>query len=106
MHDWYIEVDGKPRKASMEEAAKAFEDSEGRRVAQDTVGDISVSTVFLGIDHRLGGVGPPVLYETMTFGGEQEIQQRYTTRNKAVKGHNKVVKELEDAWWLEQKNKE
>lgn len=50
-----------------------------------------VSTVFLGINHQWGD-GPPILFETMVFGGEfDEDQYRYSTWDEAVKGHNRVV---------------
>lgn len=64
-----------------------FENSDLRRVAEDQIGDQRVSTVFLGIDHRFGE-GPPVLYETMIFGGpHDEFQERYNTKAEAVAGH-------------------
>lgn len=39
-----------------------------RRVAFDKIDGVEVSTVFLGLDHSFGA-GPPVLWETMVFGG-------------------------------------
>lgn len=49
--------------------------------------EIRISTVFLGIDHQFGD-GPPLLFETMVFGGElDEEQDRYATREEAVTGH-------------------
>ena len=54
-------------------------------------GSIEVSTVFLGLDHGFGG-GPPVLWETMIFGGEHDqYQERYTSKSDALKGHQKAV---------------
>lgn len=39
-----------------------------RRVALTEVNDrVSVSTVFLSLDHRFAGKGPPMLFETMVF---------------------------------------
>ena len=58
-------------------------------------GDIKVSTVFLGLDygyHWLGG--PPVLFETMIFGGKLNYEQwRYHTYGGALAGHKNAVKE-------------
>ena len=51
-----------------------------------------VSTVFLGIDHRFIGRGPPLLFETMTF--KDEIAQdlkRYSSYDDAETGHKTVV---------------
>ena len=60
-----------------------------RIVGSDAVGDdIRVSTVFLGLDHRFGAPGEPVLWETMIFGGEHDgYCDRYTSREAAVNGH-------------------
>lgn len=47
------------------------------------VGEIMVSTVFLRTDHDFTGTGPPILFETMVFGGGEpwhEFQERYTTQ--------------------------
>jgi hypothetical protein len=54
--------------------------------------DIRVSTVFLGIDHRHFGDGPPILFETMVFGGaHDQSQERYCTRAEALEGHKRWV---------------
>lgn len=64
-----------------------------RRVAQDVVGDVRVSTVFLGIDHRfLDTKGPPLVFETMVFGGPLDQEQlRYSTWEEAERGHAAMV---------------
>lgn len=50
------------------EWAKWFENGD-RRVALTHINEsVYVSTVFLGMDHWFGD-GPPMLFETMTFGG-------------------------------------
>lgn len=50
-----------------------------------------ISTVFLGLDHSFGD-GPPILFETMIFGGpEDEYQERYSTWEEAEEGHKKAV---------------
>ena len=33
------------------------------------VGDVTVSTAFLGLDHQFADAGPPHLFETLVFGG-------------------------------------
>lgn len=40
-----------------------------RIIKQENIGDIKVSTVFLGIDHDFFRNGPPLVFETMMFGG-------------------------------------
>jgi len=60
----------------------------------------TVSTVFLGIDHRFSGKGPPIVWETMVFandpadeGGElHHSMWRYSTRSDAEAGHAMAVK--------------
>ena|SRR3990167_8333374 len=83
----------KDRKAvpvsSLEEWAKAFETD--RHVAQDSVGDVRISTVFLGINHRFGE-GPPLIFESMIFGGQHDQEQRrYSTWGEAEKGHAELL---------------
>jgi hypothetical protein len=63
-----------------------------RAVANSEVGSARVSTVFLGLDHNFCGKGPPVLWETMVFGGKHDgVQERYTTRDAAEIGHQQIV---------------
>jgi hypothetical protein len=51
----------------------------------------TVSTVFLGIDHAFRG-GPPVLWESMIFGGALDgMQRRYISRANAISGHEILV---------------
>lgn len=66
--------------------AQAFEKSD-RHVARTAQNDIVVSTIFLGIDYNFGG-GPPLLFETMIFGGEHDRYcKRYPTWEEAEGGH-------------------
>ena len=61
------------------------------RVGNDMIGDVQVSTVFLGLDHRFGD-GTPILFETMIFGGEHdEYQERYETWDEALEGHKRAI---------------
>ena len=62
-----------------------------RRVALTEKGDVTVSTVFLGIDYSSDGK-KPLLFETMIFGGEHDQDQwRYSTWEEADEGHAKAV---------------
>jgi hypothetical protein len=48
--------------------------------------------VFLGIDHNFFGDGPPILFETMVFGGPMDQdQRRYSTWDEAEFGHAAIV---------------
>lgn len=62
------------------------------RVDETNIGPVSISTVFLGLDHRMGGAGPPVLYETMVFGGRlDQFQNRCCTWEEAEAMHADAV---------------
>lgn len=66
-----------------------------RRVGYTKVSSkVEVSTIFLGMDQNMPfGKGRPVLWETMIFGGRHHLyQQRYSSREDAVIGHEKAVR--------------
>jgi hypothetical protein len=68
------------------------EHDDERRVARTNIDGVDISTVFLGLDHNSGN-GPPLLFETMAFGGPNGIDQeceRYTTREEAEAGHRRM----------------
>jgi hypothetical protein len=65
-------------------------ESADRIVAKTEIGEAQVSTVFLGIDHNWGE-GPPLLFETMIFGGEHnEYQERCSTWKQAEAEHERA----------------
>lgn len=73
------------------------EGNDARRVALDEEGGVSVSTVFLCLDHYYDAHPnrAPVLYETMVFGGaHDQDQRRYCTREQALAGHAEVCREV------------
>jgi hypothetical protein len=60
-----------------------------RTVARDRLSNgAEVSTVFLGLDHNFTASGPPVLWETMIFGGPRDgYCDRATSRAAALVNH-------------------
>lgn len=92
---YILDAAGQPQQcASVEVWARWFENAAGRQIGHDDVGEASVSTVFLGLDHAFGG-GPPLLFETMIFGGKYgDWQWRWTTRACAEAGHARIVAAL------------
>jgi hypothetical protein len=71
-----------------------------RRVGSSTIGDVWVSTVFLGIDHSFSfDPVKPVLFETMCFSEKGDWSdfnmRRYCTWNEAEEGHKQIVEALE-----------
>jgi hypothetical protein len=94
MSRWYIlNNNNKPIPASITEAADWLEEGSNRRtIKRDEIGDILISTVFLGLDHSWTPGGKPVLWETMIFGGEHDqYQERYTSHKDALEGHKKAL---------------
>lgn len=101
MINWYDRT-GKPITSA--EANTLFGDKDYNRVgltritSTDHPGDEwVVSTVWLGLDHSWGD-GPPVIFETHTFGPEgdpfTDNQDRYTTEGEARIGHTVTVSTL------------
>jgi hypothetical protein len=70
--------------------ARWFE--KGNRVLKrETIGNADVSTVFLGLNHQFGD-GPPMIFETMVFGGELDQEQdRCSTYDEAERMHERMV---------------
>lgn len=97
---------GEPRLASSRrELGEFMETPMIRSVAQDhleVAGEkVHISTVFLGIDHgsfylhREDPNYKPVLWETMVFGGkEDDYQERYDSKEKAIAGHEQIKKKI------------
>jgi len=81
-----------PMRVPLMEWAMWFEENfENRIVDKTMVGKVRVSTVFLGLDHGFTSGGELILFETMTFDFEEDIQMRYPTWEIAQEGHNKIV---------------
>lgn len=78
-----------PCKNALEWADLMIESEEIKRVASDKIEGVKVSTVFLGIDRAI--FGPPVLFETMVFGGVLDREKQwYCTWEEAKKGHEEM----------------
>lgn len=91
---YWILVGQTPIEVEREEWGRWFEGPE-RIIAQKTIGDVHVSTVFLGIDHsfQLGTPDIPVLFESMVFRGKlDETCWRYRSYIEAKRGHEKLVR--------------
>lgn len=91
-----------PCESFIEAMRKAVQDG-CYHVGKDTKDGVTVSTVFLVLDHNFSGKGPPVLFETMVFGKKAEGQAetihdqecaRYCTWDEAKAGHKKMVNKV------------
>lgn len=96
----YYGRDGQPM-GHMEWAERFGHDRDYKRVALTQVGELSVSTVWLGLDHNFAGVGPPLIFETMIHDDAAddwlEDQWRYASEADARAGHEQVVATLRSA---------
>jgi len=73
---------------------RLFKDESYKRFAftEFTEKGITISTVWLGFNHNFFDKGPPLIFETMVFGGSfDEHQWRYATEKEAIEGHQKAV---------------
>jgi hypothetical protein len=110
-----LRVDRTGRPMSEGDWAEASDDREYVRVAEDAVGDVRVSTVWIGTDDRVIGGGPdPQIFETMvrdhpgdrkrdrgqkdrgrldgrSESGVGDLRRRYATEEEALIGHRQIV---------------
>lgn len=106
---WYIlDKDKNPVPAKdMFQANRLLTDTDSRRVALDDIIvedygiTITVSTVFLVLDHNHSPKSKPVLFESMIFNGElNQSLDRYRTWKEAEEGHKKMVELVKNNLWV------
>ena len=92
MSGHYILDGKKPVPCDLMTWAKSFEGSERHIAKSGNRKKKWVSTVFLGLDHQFGD-GPPLLFETMIFGGEHDQWvERCSTWDEAEAIHKHACK--------------
>jgi hypothetical protein len=98
---YILDENGKPVRARglLEWGRWLQEHDAERQLALDQIGAARVSTIFLGLDSfsifQRDQPHEPVLWETMVFGGPYNLfQQRYTSKEEALKGHGRIVQML------------
>jgi len=81
--------------------ARRFEDMPSRIVKQEKFLFSKISTVFLGLDHRFGE-GPPILWETMVFGGpmNHDCNRCSGNREQAEAMHARTVVDVKKSYGL------
>lgn len=96
MSRWYI-LDGhnvvpaSVDRASLEKAIRT-------PVAKTDLNGSHISTVFLSLDHRHFGEGPPLVFETLVIGGKlADEMYRYSTWEEAETGHAAMVNRVRNA---------
>jgi hypothetical protein len=97
---YMLDADGTPRRCDdVMTWARWFETAD-RTIAQDRdeapgAPAVCVSTVFLGLDHDWFGPGPPILWETLVFGGPLDGEmKRYRSRDDAIVGHQEMCRRV------------
>jgi len=94
----YILINKKPiQETDLMKWAEWYEKSNKERIVkQEDIDKVRISTVFLGIDYSFLFKEPPLLFETMIFGGKlNQKQDRYSTWDEAIEGHEKMKKRVE-----------
>jgi len=91
------------KRMQMMQWAVAFEDANYRVLGSHTIGNLWVSTVWLGIDHDVMNLfrddkAPPLIFESMIFAVPQGDDRweslecrRYRTEHEAMVGHTSLV---------------
>lgn len=91
MIEHFILKDGEPVLVSFMEWARWTEDNSDRIIAQNNIGDVLVSTIFIGL--RTGHLNQ--MFETMTFLPNGEDRQwRCDTLDEARAQHTAAVEEV------------
>lgn len=94
---YILDASGKPvPEPDLDKWATWCEMFEHRRVANENIGGVCISTVFLGLDHNHSRQGPPILWETMAFGGHlDQAQMRCAgSREQAEAMHREMVEQV------------
>jgi hypothetical protein len=92
--------DRQGKQLTMQEWSELFRNEGYKRVKSDyipqPVGELWISTVWLGLDHGYGQSAEPLIFETMIFNkaksGMSELYcARYSEEESALEGHAKAV---------------
>lgn len=90
MSHYFLNEDKTYRPCAVLEWAKQFETMD-RRVAEDFVNDIRISTVWMG--YNIHYINPPLVFETMIFKNGKEIYcTRCSTWDEAKQQHKIALK--------------
>ena len=79
------------------EWSQSFENADARRVARDSINNLDVSTVFLGLNHSFSDDESPLLFETMVFDERKDraresiLCERCTTYEQAEAQHARIL---------------
>ena len=94
--DRFYRLEGRvPVRCTLAEFSKSMQEDEKRILAQATIDNLQISTIFIGIDQNWGG-GDPLLFETVVFGLPDDLQPRwsFSSWDEAMEIHNLLVATL------------
>ena len=98
--DFYILVNKIPTKTRDRKAWSEFLANTEGIVKSENIGNIKISTVFLGIDTSYGLAQYPQCFETMVFGGNfDKHQERYSSWDEALHGHQSIVRKVKASFF-------
>lgn len=101
--NYILDKDGNPVRERCPLTLARWDEQASRNVGNDKIEDSVVSTVFLGIDHAYSGNEPPILWETMVFGGplDQEMDRCPGSRKEAKEMHARMVERVKKLYTKE-----
>jgi hypothetical protein len=99
---YVLDAESRVRRAELMEWARWFEANavNGTRLVglTEITSQVRVSTVFIGINSRYFGKGPPLVFETLVFGGPMDGEQwKYASWDDAETGHAVAVRKARAA---------
>ena len=95
---YILDADNHAVEVDMMTWAMWLEDGNRRVGYTEITSQVTVSTVFVGLDHRFFGNGPPILFETLVFGSPLDGDgARYSSYDDAEVGHRMMVAKVRAA---------
>lgn len=100
MEHWiWIRETGEVRRARDLAELNAWRAQNSTQLVETRVCVARVSTIFLTSSHNFLGSGPPLLWETLVFGGPMDgAGDRYATQEEALAGHADLVAQVRAAF--------
>jgi hypothetical protein len=90
---WILTDGGTPQRVDSALIWAVWVNTHRQPIASDQIGDVTIKTVFLALDHRRpAGVGEPLLFETYVVGGRYaDHSTLYAAQDAALIGHHAMV---------------
>lgn len=79
----YFDQDGRPM--SLLEWSKAYDNFDGRLLARDVIGNVTITTVWHGVNTYMDMDEAPSIFGTLVQCGTIDEEHEYTTKAEAVK---------------------